>query len=93
MCQELFWPAKTVLLAGLSDDLALGETYEVHRGDFTGRSKVWNASIRVRYLGYDFLAIVHRHEECFVEHAAGVLLDRNALSGADRVCRYTCELV
>ena len=71
----------------------LGWTYKVHRGDLTCRSKVWNASIRVRHLSYNFSAIVHRQEECFVEHAVGVLLDRNALSGADRVCRDFCKLI
>lgn len=70
-----------------------GWTYEVHRGDFTCRSKVWNASIRVRHLGYNFSAIFHSKEKCFVEHAVGVLLDRNALSGADRACRDFRKLI
>jgi hypothetical protein len=54
---------------------------------------VRNTSIRIGYLGYDFPAIIHGHEVCFVEHAVGVLLDRNALSGTDQVCRDTRKLV
>jgi hypothetical protein len=54
---------------------------------------VRKTSIRIRYLGYDFSAIIHRHEVCFVEHAVWVLLDRNALSGADRVCGDTRKLI
>jgi hypothetical protein len=50
---------------------------------------VRNAGVRIRHLGYNFSAIIHRHEVCLVEHAVWVLLDRNALSGADRVCRDT----
>lgn len=52
---------------------------------------MWDASIRVRHLGYDFLAIIHRHKKCFVKYAVGVLLDRNASRGADRVCYDSCE--
>jgi hypothetical protein len=73
--------------------LSSGWPYEVHGGHFTSRSQVWNASIRVGHLGYDFSAIFHSHKECFVEHAVGVLLNRNAFGGADRLCRDTCEPV
>lgn len=54
---------------------------------------MWSARIRVRHLCNDFSAILHGHEECFVEHAIGVLLDGDAPSGANGVRRDTCELV
>lgn len=31
------------------------------------------------------------HEECFVEHAVGVLRDENALSSPDRLCCDFCK--
>jgi hypothetical protein len=68
-------------------------TYEIYRGNFTRRRKVWNTSVRVRHLSYDFSTIFHGQDECFVEHAVGVLLDKNAPSGADRVCRDSCKLI
>lgn len=33
------------------------------------------------------------HEECFVEHAVGVLFDRNASRGSDRVCCNSYESI
>jgi hypothetical protein len=44
-------------------------------------------------LGYNLLAIIHSHEECFVEHAVGVLPDRNTSFVSDRVCCNTCESI
>lgn len=73
--------------------MVLRITYEIHRGNFTGSSKVWNASIRVGNLGYNFSAIVHRHEERFVEHAVRVLLDRDASSSSHRFCCDSCEAI
>lgn len=65
------------------------ETYEIHRCNFTGSGKVRNPGILVWHFGYDFLAVVYGHMECFVEHAIRALLDIDALSSSDGIC---CDL-
>ena len=54
---------------------------------------MWNASVRIRHLGNNLLTIIHSHEECFVEHAVGVLLDRKTMRGADCIRRSICESI